>query len=120
MKAKINFKNILHYMMGMYRYKLYYSRLKKFIPKHILQQIEYRINSMDKKCYNDGSCFMCGCRTTALQMANKSCDKPCYPTMMSKYKWDSWKKSGGNFYRMGKEGKLWRLDINNKKFNRYE
>lgn len=27
---------------------------------------------------------MCGCHTTALQMANKSCDKPYYPPMMSK------------------------------------
>lgn len=42
---------------------------------------------MDKVCYKQGSCTMCGCRTTALQMANKACDKPCYPKMVDSYKW---------------------------------
>ena len=42
---------------------------------------------MDTKCYTAGECKLCGCETTALQMANKQCDKPCYPPMMSKGKW---------------------------------
>lgn len=46
---------------------------------------------MQKSCYKNGSCDMCGCHTTALQMANKSCDKPCYPPMMSKKDWGLFK-----------------------------
>jgi hypothetical protein len=42
---------------------------------------------MKDECYQQGSCTMCGCRTTALQMANKSCDYPCYPPLMNKRKW---------------------------------
>jgi len=42
---------------------------------------------MDPECFEQGSCKMCGCDTTALQMADKACDKPCYPTMMTRDKW---------------------------------
>lgn len=43
---------------------------------------------MDQQCYNQGSCTLCGCHTTALQCANKACDKPCYPMMMNKNLWN--------------------------------
>jgi hypothetical protein len=46
---------------------------------------------MDKECYENGSCKMCGCNTTALQMANKACPKPCYPKMISKKEWKEFK-----------------------------
>jgi hypothetical protein len=42
---------------------------------------------MDQECFFAGQCKMCGCQTTALQMASKACDKPCYPTMMDKKEW---------------------------------
>lgn len=59
------------------------------LRKHIRQQIEFRIKYMDRECYQNGSCKFCGCTTTALQMANKSCDKPCYPEMMDKRCWEA-------------------------------
>lgn len=89
---KINLKNIKAYIQGKLRYKLYYSKFAFLIPLHIREQIEVRINSMDKECYNTGQCKLCGCETTALQMANKACDKPCYPSMMSKRNWNLIKK----------------------------
>ncbi len=57
------------------------------IRDHIKEQIDYRIEVMDRDCYNQGSCIICGCSTTALQMADKACDKPCYPPMMKKKEW---------------------------------
>lgn len=54
---------------------------------HIHEQIDQRIKWMDRECYNEGSCKMCGCQTTHLQMSNKACDKPCYPSMMNKRQW---------------------------------
>lgn len=92
MKKKINKKNIKAYIQGKLRYKLFYSPFKFLIRKHIREQIEARISSMDIVCYNEGACKMCGCQTTALQMANKACDKPCYPAMLSKTKWERIKK----------------------------
>ena len=92
-KAKPTLKNIIAYIQGKLRYKLYYSNFVFLIRPHIREQIQARINSMDKQCYNEGQCKMCGCQTTALQMANKACDKPCYPSMLSKKKWNWFKKA---------------------------
>lgn len=86
-KAPINLKNIKAYLQGKIRYKLHYSFFKFLIPLHIREQIEFRIDHMKPECYWGGQCQLCGCETTALQMANKSCDEPCYPPMMNRYRW---------------------------------
>lgn len=92
MKNKITLKDVLAYIQGNIRYSLYNSNWSWLIRKHIKEQIDIRINSMNKSCYNQGSCVMCGCRTTHLQMANKSCNKPCYPIMLNKKTWKGIKK----------------------------
>ena len=98
MKAKINLKNIKSYIVGNYRYKLYYSSyFYILIKKYIREQIEMRIECMDEECFLNGSCKLCGCETTALQMANKACDKPCYPAMMDKKSWERF-KTGALYY----------------------
>lgn len=91
-RMKINLENIIAYIQGNIRYQLYYSNWDFLIKDHIKEQIDWRINNkMDKECYSNGSCKMCGCETTHLQMANKSCDKPCYPVMMNKEDWTNYK-----------------------------
>lgn len=98
MKADINLPNILAYITGNYRYKLYYSKYFQFlIRKHIKEQIDFRIKFMDKDCYEKGSCVICGCETTALQMADKPCDKPCYPPIFTKHNWEMF-QLGSMFY----------------------
>ena len=92
MKAKINFENIIAYIQGNFRYRLYYSKYKYFIRLHIREQIDSRIASMRVECYNDGSCVMCGCKTTALQMATKSCEGDCYPRMLTRKEWKYFKQ----------------------------
>ena len=59
---------------------------------------------MERGCYTSGSCMLCGCSTTALQMARKSCDKPCYPPMMSRSKWKSFK---GGLVLQDVKGIIW-------------
>lgn len=81
------FNNIYFFLQGNLRYKLYYSKFAFLIPKYIREQIKYRVANMNPKCYEDGACVMCGCKTIALQMANKACPKPCYPEMMNKSTW---------------------------------
>lgn len=44
---------------------------------------------MNILCYERGECIECGCQTTALQMANKTCEGNCYPPMMSKKVWEN-------------------------------
>lgn len=96
--------DIFAYIQGNIRYKFYYGKLNFLLYKHIKQQISFRILVMDKECYNNGSCKICGCKTTALQMADKTCDKPCYPKMMSKKEWKSFIKN--------KSLMDWRYEIN--------
>lgn len=92
MKTKINLKNIKAYIQGKVRKYLYYSRFRCLLRSHIREQIHTRILSMDLECFWVGQCKLCGCETTALQMANKACDKPCYPKMLSKSEWQDMKK----------------------------
>ena len=107
-KAKPTLKNIIAYIQGNLRYKLFYSNFAFLIRPHIREQIQVRINSMDQECYNAGECKICGCQTTHLQMANKPCDKPCYPEMLSKKNWKFLKE--GLFYPDGK--RWWKLKYN--------
>lgn len=114
-------KDIFYYAQGNIRYELFYSKFKSLLPKHIEQQITYRINSMDVVCYVEGQCQMCGCKTTALQMCNKPCDKPCYPKMLSKKLWHLVtttdcvipKKLIGDYFEIRKN---WIIDTRNLKF----
>ena len=85
-------KDIIAYIQGNTRYKLFYSKnFSWLIRSHIREQILSRIISMDGECYDNGECKMCGCATTALQMANKACDKPCYPQLVSRRSWNKLK-----------------------------
>lgn len=92
--SKNKIRDIYSYYIGNLRYYLYYSKnFKWLIRSHIIEQIDLRIEEwMDRECLNNGECKICGCITPALQMANKSCDKPCYPPMMNKTQWDFFKK----------------------------
>jgi hypothetical protein len=116
MKAQINLKNIKAYIQGNIRYQLYYSKFSFFIPKHIKEQIQYRISSMDLECYTMGQCKMCGCNTTALQMSNKECDKPCYPKMQTKSNW-TFMLNGGTWFD-SINNRMWKLDKNRLQFIR--
>lgn len=105
--------DVIHYIIGNYRYKLYYSTCKGaycmkpkkhvLMRQHVYEQIQYRIKVMNPTCFNKGECIKCGCTTTALQMANKRCDGICYPSMMNKEEWERFKTNG---YRREKDG-MW-------------
>lgn len=75
-------------LLAWWRYTLYYSWWDGFLSKTIRDQFKWRMNIMEKACYENGSCQRCGCTTGPLQMADKSCDKPCYTPFMDKEKWD--------------------------------
>lgn len=82
------------YLLGKFRYFLFDKKdLNFLIRRHIYEQILWRISVMDKECYDNGACKICGCQTTALQMANKACPKPCYPEMMNKKEWKKFKEN---------------------------
>jgi len=111
MGKKVNLKDVLAYLQGHLRYRLYYSRwFSWLLPGHIREQIGFRIGSMDRECYERGSCVLCGCATTALQMADKACDKPCYPWMVGWEKWTLWRSVHDGACRCAETGTVWKLD----------
>ena len=106
-----NPENIVAYIQGNVRYKLYYSKWNFLIRTHIREQIAARIRSMDFQCFEEGQCKMCGCTTTALQMCDKACDGGCYPTMQTAYAWRTLKsneKISGHYITL-KDGSFWKL-----------
>lgn len=113
LKSKHKLKDIKAYVTGTYRNFVYSLRnhlkweMNILMRKHIQQQIYYRtIIWIDKECSKIGICKICGCTTPALQMANKSCDKPCYPEMMNKKQWNNF--LDGKIFR-DKKG-LWKMN----------
>lgn len=88
---KYSLKEIIDYFRGNLRYELYYRISPYMLRSHIREQIAIRLVMMDRQCYNEGVCKICGCSTTRLQFANKTCDKPCYPPMMNIQEWKVFK-----------------------------
>lgn len=104
--------DVWYYIQGNFRYYFYYggNLSKKFpliawlrkrvIRKHIKEQITFRIQVMDSQCYNEGSCKICGCETTKLQMADKACEGNCYPHMLPLSKWKHVKNIIYDYYKV--------------------
>lgn len=92
MKATVTPSNVWAYLQGKIREQLFYSKyFSRLLPLHIFEQINYRLFVMNKQCYTQGSCIVCGCDTPGLQMADKACDGDCYPKMMNSMDWDTHK-----------------------------
>lgn len=88
-------KQLRNYLSGTLRYKLFYSRFKFLIRKHRREQIAFRIRVMDPECRKNGSCKICGCSVTALQMCSKPCPGEYYPPFMKKRDWLEFKYKDG-------------------------
>lgn len=81
----------------------------RVLRTHIGEQIVARALSADRRCVGEGRCIICGCHTPALFYAGKSCDRPCYPRMMGKRRWEEFKEKCGDrewFYIEGKFKKV--------------
>lgn len=87
MKGKRNIVDVWYFLQGHFREKLYYSKWKFLMRNHIKEQFELRLKLMDKKCFLDGQCKICGCDIPALTLSDKACEGKCYPPMMSKKQW---------------------------------
>ncbi len=94
MKRVVKFLfNVYSYIQGNIIYKCINSKNWKWlIPKYIQEQYEYRVNTMNKQCYDQGSCIACGCETTQLQAAYRACENDCYPYMLTYKEWKQLKQ----------------------------
>lgn len=92
MMKKFKVTDVWHYLVGNVRYWLYYEGYRWLLPKHIVEQYEWRVRVMRKECYDRGECVECGCVTTKLQFADKACAGSCYPVMMGRGEWNRYKE----------------------------
>jgi len=68
------------------------------IPKHIKEQTVWRRLEVIKKsptCWVAGACVQCGCLMPEKTMADMDCEYGCYPVMMSKKEWKTFKLNNG-------------------------
>ncbi len=101
-------KDVWHYLVGNYRYKIFYSGFKTWLLReHIRKQIEFRFTYVPNECWTNGSCKECGCMIPHLQMAHKTCDADCYPELMDAKHWESFQLG----VTIRQKEKYWRLNI---------
>ena len=74
-------KNIINYIIGTYRKRVYRSRFKFLIRKKIIDQVHSRLGAAREECINEGKCQECGCKTPDVFFAPKACPGGCYPKM---------------------------------------
>ena len=110
-REEITLKNIYAFFQGYLRWFIWITPIFKryLMRKHIREQITYRMNSINKECYQNGSCIHCGCEIPQLLMANKTCGGNCYPVMEKKH-WEFRKKHPYSYNKDMSTGIFWRLD----------
>jgi hypothetical protein len=74
--------NAWYYISGNVRSYLYYNNLFFLLSENTIFQFLFRLQVMDKKCYDTGQCY-CSCSVPEMQFSNKRCEKDCYPPFMS-------------------------------------
>lgn len=104
MKSSMTGEDVWYYIQGNVRSYMYYTNwwflpLHIFIPAHVLQQMVVRLNTIEgSKCYEKGSCKHCGCKVPPLTFCNKACEGNCYPKMINKKDWLSFKLNKARWF----------------------
>lgn len=99
-KGKYSLAEVVDYFRAEFRYSIYYKyqKLSFLLRDHIKEQIDFRIDvMMDRECYEQGQCKICGCTTPDLQFTNASCKGNCYPPIMNKTQWKFFKEYAGHY-----------------------
>ena len=92
MKASITTittKNIFGYIQGNFR--KFVEDIPSAIPKHIYEQIQYRIGVMNITCLENKQC-PCACSVPQKQYEDRSCELNCYGPILKKAEWETFKK----------------------------
>ena len=84
-------KKIRWFIQGNRRKALIGTWFEFFLPRHIVEQYNWRLTKADERCIKRKSCLACGCTMPAVALADKGCRANCYPAMMSKKVWKEFK-----------------------------
>lgn len=86
MKNKITYKDILNFIEGNSR--MFLSNLQ---PKHIKEQVSYRLLLCEKDCKKLGKCIKCGCSYPNRVYSSNSCNIERFPDIMNDREWEKFK-----------------------------
>lgn len=83
-------RNIKGFIQGhMRKLKAEYGAL----DEHILEQAAWRLSVANKACIDTDQCQACGCFPMSDKvLEDRPCEGQCYPAMMNKEEWDSFKR----------------------------
>jgi hypothetical protein len=91
--GKYNFtlKNIKSFIQGKTRMLVERFGNEFFsLDEHIKEQIVWRETKSNNECINNKEC-KCGCPLPDMFFADKACEDECYPVMMTKEEWETYK-----------------------------
>lgn len=87
----LNIKNIASFIQGNAKY--FFNKYVG-LPKHIQEQVAYRLKKCKDDCLPQGKCKHCGCPPHKKAFVNKSCNKgERFPDLMSRIEWELYKKN---------------------------
>ncbi len=93
LKEIFNIKNIASYIEGNAVY--FYDNLVG-TPKHIKEQVAYRLQLCKNDCVPAGKCVVCNCPPKKKVFVKESCNKgERFPDLMNKPDWEEFKKKNG-------------------------
>lgn len=93
--AKITLRNIWAVIQAKFRKIKAKAENSLELPGYLYEQIIWRrtqVQDVSPVCWDDGNCIICGCNTVEKTMEDRPCEGSCYPKMMSKEKWEEYKK----------------------------
>ena len=87
MSKEITLSNIYNFIEGNTR-----LFTKNIQPKHIQEQVSYRMIICSKDCMINKECIKCGCDVPARLYTKESCNNSRFPDFMSRIDWEEFKK----------------------------
>lgn len=86
---QITLSNIKSFFQG---YSRYYLDKIKILPQYTREQVFYRIWVCKDSCIPFRKCEVCGCSAIEKSYATKSCSLEKFPNLVSKERWEEYKK----------------------------
>lgn len=91
-KPKYTVENVLSFLEGNFKYQ--WNKLLG-LPKHIQEQVHYRLFKCKDDCLETGKCIKCGCPAHKKVFVKKSCNPERFGDLLSREEWEKFKEDNG-------------------------
>ena len=91
-KNKYTADNVLSYLEG--NFKFYWNKLLGS-PKHIQEQVNYRLFKCKDDCLIEETCIKCTCPPEKKAFVKESCNPERFGDLLSREEWEKFKRKNG-------------------------